>query len=178
MALDKFVDSAALDAALTATADAIRTKGGTSAQIAFDAATGFKNAVDALPSGGGGVPSVIQPGNTPVTQVTSTARYSGTTPQKSLELTILKDGYYKFTCVVARSGTTGSAWNYQLYVNDVQVSTGGRSWSNHVSRYSFEAPCYAGDKVALYVNANSSSTYIYPLCMMGCIDWDNGFYPQ
>ena len=35
MALDKAVDSAQLNADLTAVADAIRTKGGTSAQLAF-----------------------------------------------------------------------------------------------------------------------------------------------
>lgn len=40
------------NAALTATADAIRTKSGSQATIEFDHNTGFKDAVDALPSGG------------------------------------------------------------------------------------------------------------------------------
>lgn len=53
MAVDMLVDSTALDAALTATANAIRTKGGTSAQIAFDDETGFASAVTAIPTGGG-----------------------------------------------------------------------------------------------------------------------------
>ena len=53
MAVDMLVDSTALDAALTATANAIRTKGGTSAQIAFDDETGFASAVAAIPTGGG-----------------------------------------------------------------------------------------------------------------------------
>lgn len=52
MALDKLVDSAQLDADLTSVADAIRTKGGTSAQLAFPA--GFVSAVQAIPTGGGG----------------------------------------------------------------------------------------------------------------------------
>ena len=42
------------NAALTATADAIRTKSGSQATIEFDHNTGFKDAVDAIPSGGGG----------------------------------------------------------------------------------------------------------------------------
>lgn len=52
MAVDKLVDSTQLDADLTAVANAIRTKGGTSAQLAFPA--GFVSAVNAIPTGGGG----------------------------------------------------------------------------------------------------------------------------
>ena len=52
MALDKLVDSTQLDADLTSVANAIRTKGGTSAQLAFPA--GFVSAVEAIPTGGGG----------------------------------------------------------------------------------------------------------------------------
>lgn len=53
MALDKLVDSAQLDSDLTSVADAIRAKGGTSAQLAFP--TGFVDAVDAIETGGGGI---------------------------------------------------------------------------------------------------------------------------
>lgn len=48
MAIDKAVDSANLNAGLTTIANAIRAKGGTSAQLSFP--TGMKNAVDALPA--------------------------------------------------------------------------------------------------------------------------------
>lgn len=51
MAVDKLVDSAQLDADLTAVADAIRTKGGTSTALAFP--SGFVNAIDAIETGGG-----------------------------------------------------------------------------------------------------------------------------
>jgi len=53
MAVDKLVDSAQLDADLTSVANAIRTKGGTSSDLAFPA--GFVSAVQAIPSGGGGI---------------------------------------------------------------------------------------------------------------------------
>jgi len=52
MAYDKVVDSQQLDADLTSVANAIRTRGGTSAQLAFPA--DFVSAVQAIPSGGGG----------------------------------------------------------------------------------------------------------------------------
>ena len=51
MALDKLVDSTQLDSDLTAVANAIRTKGGTSTALAFP--SGFVSAVEAIPSGGG-----------------------------------------------------------------------------------------------------------------------------
>lgn len=52
MAVDKLVDSAQLDTDLTAVANAIRTKGGTSASLAFP--DGFVSAVEAIETGGGG----------------------------------------------------------------------------------------------------------------------------
>lgn len=50
MAVDKLVDSTQLDADLTSIANAIRTKGGTSAQLAFP--QGFVDAVEAIETGG------------------------------------------------------------------------------------------------------------------------------
>ncbi len=50
MSVDKLVDSTQLDADLTSVANAIRTKGGTSASLAFPA--GFVQAVQAIPTGG------------------------------------------------------------------------------------------------------------------------------
>jgi hypothetical protein len=52
MAYDKIVDSAALNANLTAIANAIRAKGGTSASLAFP--NGMVEAINAITTGGGG----------------------------------------------------------------------------------------------------------------------------
>ena len=52
MAVDKLVDSEALDSQLEIIADSIRAKGGTSAPLAFP--QGFKSAIDAISTGGGG----------------------------------------------------------------------------------------------------------------------------
>ena len=51
MAVDKLVDSAQLDTDLTAVANAIRTKGGTSASLTFP--NGFVDAIDDIETGGG-----------------------------------------------------------------------------------------------------------------------------
>lgn len=51
MAYDKVVDSAALDAAMTYTANCIRNKTGGTDQIAWDSAKGFGDAVDAITGG-------------------------------------------------------------------------------------------------------------------------------
>lgn len=64
MAVDKLVDSTQLDADLTSVAIAIRTKGGTSAQMAFPA--GFVSAVEAIPTGGGGAVLIERGTFTPV----------------------------------------------------------------------------------------------------------------
>ena len=51
MAYDKVIDSAALDAAMTYTANRIRNKTGGTDQIAWDSAKGFGDAVDAITGG-------------------------------------------------------------------------------------------------------------------------------
>lgn len=57
MAFDKVVDSAKLDSAMTATADAIRGKTGSTDSIEWDELTGFASSIDEI-SGGGNVPVV------------------------------------------------------------------------------------------------------------------------
>ena len=52
MAYDKIVDSGVLDGKLTAIADAIRTKGGTTGELEFP--DGFVSAVEGIQAGGGG----------------------------------------------------------------------------------------------------------------------------
>lgn len=57
MAVDKLVDSTQLNSDLTSVANAIRTKGGTSASLAFP--SGFVSAIQNIPSGGGGLPETL-----------------------------------------------------------------------------------------------------------------------
>ena len=61
MAIDKAVDSGALDSGLTSIANAIRTKGGTSASLTFP--QGFVDAIGEISGGGGdNLPTVISGG--------------------------------------------------------------------------------------------------------------------
>lgn len=74
MAYDKVVDSAALDAAMTYTANRIRVKTGGADQIAWDSAKGFGDAVDAI-TGGSSAP-----------ESDSREVYQGTRPAEWLRL--------------------------------------------------------------------------------------------
>lgn len=63
MALDKAVDSAALDAGMTAVADVIRAKAGTTDPLAWP--DGFKEAVEAISGGGGNAVQIGQESPSP-----------------------------------------------------------------------------------------------------------------
>lgn len=76
MAVDKLVDSTQLDADLTSVANAIRTKGGTSASLTFP--QGFVSAIDAIPTGGGGGNATIETGTFTLASAITVAN-SGTT---------------------------------------------------------------------------------------------------
>ena len=102
MAVDKLVDSTQLDADLTSVANAIRTKGGTSAQMAFP--SGFVSAVQAIPTG-------ITPSGTKSISITQ----NGTTTEDvtnyaSAEITVNVSGgldlplTYHSSSVVVRNG--------------------------------------------------------------------------
>lgn len=86
MAVDKLVDSTQLDADLTAVANAIRTKGGTSAQLAFPA--GFVSAVQDIPTG------------TTPTLITKTITENGTYDAEDDDA----DGYSEVTVNVSGGG--------------------------------------------------------------------------
>lgn len=66
MAIDKAVDSGALDTALTYTADRIRAKAGSTEQIAWDATKGFGDAVDGISAGSGATTPAIAVAQFPV----------------------------------------------------------------------------------------------------------------
>lgn len=111
MAVDKLVDSSQLDTDLTSVANAIRTKGGTSASLAFP--SGFVTAIGAIPSGGGYTADeiAIPANNTGKLVITTTtvsayafAGWSGITEIEANSLTNATDGSFK--------GMTGVAGMY------------------------------------------------------------------
>ena len=94
MSVDKLVDSSQLDTDLTSVANAIRTKGGTSAQLAFPA--GFVSAIQAIPTGGGGsAETLLGSGTYTATAVASSATIStgitNSDTTKPVKILVVKD---------------------------------------------------------------------------------------
>lgn len=99
MAVDKLVDSTQLDADLTSVANAIRTKGGTSASLAFPA--GFVSAIQAISGGGGGTSYTLLASGT----------YTKTADGNNMEIPVSYSGEPKSFYVVAENGATnGGTW--------------------------------------------------------------------
>ena len=105
----ELVDASKLDACCTAEANAIRAKTGSSAQIAYDwpNSKGFADAIDAIPTGGGGFDffDASQPSGAVSSTVTSIPEYciSGRTGITSISLpnliVIPTKGFYGCTSV-------------------------------------------------------------------------------
>lgn len=145
MAVDKLVDSTQLDADLTSVANAIRTKGGTSAPLAFPA--DFVSAINAI-SGGGGSGVQYKSGTyTPTQDYTSTGN--------RLITTLANIGFTpkKFIFRVADRADLAGVTNATLYSiydadfntrismrytnasNTTGVNGSANSWTNQTDRY-------------------------------------------
>ena len=144
MAVDKLVDSTQLDADLTTVANAIRTKGGTSAQLAFPA--GFASAIAAIPTGGGGLSNVV------------TGTFKGTTTEAAMDVTLNYNGngYPVVVSIVPKGGYLANetfAQTIQRYAEAVFLGT---------KTYPDLSPDYDGsgneDIIAVYARYKSSST--------------------
>lgn len=141
------------DTELTSIANAIRTKGGTSANLSFP--TGFVSAINAIPTGGGGSSKNIQM-SMGRDEISSTS-YVAT----DLTITVEKTGTYDCYWSMDRnttSGTTGS----RLYKNGTAVGSAHTSWTNSNGNNRNGKECEetlslsAGD--VLVVRARSRST--------------------
>lgn len=120
MAMDKAVDSAQLNADLTTVADAIRTKGGTDAQLAFP--DGFVSAVQAIE----GAPDlnivVTAVKNAAVTATKGTESVSGTAGSNDgvCTLTVPSAGTWTVTATSPSGGTASTTcvvgFNYALTI--------------------------------------------------------------
>lgn len=127
MAVDKLVDSTQLDADLTSVANAIRTKGGTSSQMAFPA--GFVSAVQAIPTGTTptGTKSIITNGTHDVTNYANAQVAVPNTYSAGDEGKVVSNG-----ALVAQSSdtvTTNDTYDTTL-INSLTVNvSGGGGWT-------------------------------------------------
>lgn|GEM_PF-3308121 len=110
MAVDKLVDSTQLDTDLTAVANAIRTKGGTSVPLAFP--SGFVSAVEAIETGGGGSAAV---------SVLNTLEI--TTDVRAVNIDTTPYNSYDFYFCIFDATLTASDWIY--IVKDGTTASGG-----------------------------------------------------
>ena len=130
MALDKAVDSAQLNADLTAVADAIRAKGGTSAQFAFP--DGFVGAVQAI-EGAPDLQIVVTTSSGATVTATKGSKTVSGTADASGNCTLTVDETGTWT-VTATAGSTTKTADVVVGVNNVGLSMvdpvfGNNSWA-------------------------------------------------
>lgn len=140
MAVDKLVDSTQLDVDLTSVANAIRTKGGTSASLAFPA--DFVTAIAAIPSGGGasfGTGTITPTSDITTCQIDTGGNYDhfvmyrhdqGNTSVRSLRVLICDFSDTNPVRLLISTNNTGSAAQV-----DAANSTHGASKSGNVITY-------------------------------------------
>lgn len=135
MAIDKLVDSSQLDTDLTSIANAIRAKGGTSAQLTFP--NEFVTAINAISGGGGS------------TLVTKTITENGTYTATDDDA----DGYSEVTVNVPTSGS--SAWT-KVAETSYQVSTTSTSATRVATWATGHSEIWTSDKI-LYIRIRDTA---------------------
>lgn len=151
MALDKLVDSTQLDADLASVANAIRTKGGTSAQLAFPA--DFVSAIASIPSGGG------------ATAKTGTITFASAT--KDLSISGIDITPVHFVIMADNDDMpTDSTWKTLGYLfpvighNGVQINRNGASnWNGNSRAASFFS--FENGTITLTANYNFAAGITY-----------------
>ena len=131
MALDKAVDSAQLNADLTAVADAIRTKGGTSAQLAFP--DGFVSAVQAIQTGTELQIIVTVESGATVTATKGSLSVSGTSVNGTCTLTVPETGTWSVSATLggqmSDTKTVSITDSYEVTLSFVSSTLNNNEWS-------------------------------------------------
>lgn len=135
MAIDKLVDSSQLDNNLTSVANAIRTKGGTSASLTFP--TDFVSAINAI-SGGGGSTLITK-------SITANGTYSAEDDDA--------DGYSSVTVNVPSSAA--SSWT-KVAETSYQVSTTSTSGATVATWATGHSEIWTSDKI-VYVRVRDTA---------------------
>lgn len=159
MAYDKVVDSAQLNAALTATANAIREKAGNSDACPWDASTGFASLIAAIQAGGGG-------GNVEATSGTFTPSADITCTKASpYSISHGLSGEPDFFMLLA----TGSTLNKKYMLKSAQhigkrltgtygmIAYGGTTYQNGTTVYTDYYQCSSNTVSAVSVSATEAT---------------------
>lgn len=132
MALDKAVDSAQLNADLTAVADAIRTKGGTSAQLAYP--DGFVSAIQAIQTGAPLQVVVTTSAGATVTATNGSKTISGTADSTGVcTLTVPETGTWSVSATLggqmSDTKTVSITDSYEVTLSFVSSTLNNNEWS-------------------------------------------------
>ena len=162
MGTKKVVDAEQLDGAMTATADAIRKKSGTQAKILWEPEQGFMSAINAIPSGGGSMPSV-SPKEVNFYDYDGTCLYSYTVEEAA--------ALEEMPPLPEHDGLICQGWNWPLY----KIAAMGRAVN--------VGAMYITDdgKTRIYITLHDGRTSP----MLGCcpngtvtVDWGDGTEPD
>ena len=138
MAVDKLVDSTQLDSDLTSVANAIRTKGGTSAQLAFPA--GFVSAIGNIPTGGG----------TTTYSLIGSGSFTKTDTGANMNIPVTYNGTPRMVAIEADSEVSGTAMTV-LVVNTLDLLINLPTYEN-----SFD-----NNRVGKSKQKKADNTYVY-----------------
>lgn len=131
MALDKAVDSAQLNADLTAVADAIRTKGGTSAQLAFP--DEFVSAMQAIQTGTELQIIVTVKSGATVTATKGSLSVSGTSVNGTCTLTVPETGTWSVSATLngqtSDTKTVSITDSYAVTLSFISSTLNNAEWS-------------------------------------------------
>lgn len=120
---------------------------------------------------GGGLPSVIRAGDTPVlySPCTTLYRTSSSAVDSGASITIPRSGQYRFKW--STDGETNGRAKSQIYVN-------GTAYGSVISgdgAKQVDINVNAGDVIKLYLSGGSYTYYVFISGLVACIDWNNGF---
>lgn len=180
MALDKLVDSAQLDTDLTSVANAIRTKGGTSASLAFPA--DFVTAIGNIPTGGGGSTDYTYVDTYTVTEAAHAIEIPyGDYDDLLLDFDLTLSGNSQIYCSLSgggfagNSGTsvfaTSSASSKQGVVQVCHVS--GGAYGNATAT-DFYAGAWVVSNGSSYLRNGDGATKLRVFCYTGSVDMTAG----
>lgn len=169
MSLDKLVDSTQLDADLTTVANAIRTKGGTSASLAFPA--DFVSAIAAISGGGGSSGVQYKSGTfTPTSTLSDASRHTITTVENvgfTPDIFLLcvtdkanlsgRDKVILFTVAAKNMGAASQGYRSTARYTSTSNAVGGTVDAN---LWSSSNACY------LYCNGTNIQLYTHPNYML------------
>ena len=130
MAYDKVVDSASLDSKLTQVADAIRTKGNTSADLQFP--SGFISAIQAIQTGTELQIIVTVTSGATVTATKGSKVVSGTSVNGTCTLVVPEEGEWTVSATLGGetsiSNTVNFAFSYAISLEFISTTLNDNPW--------------------------------------------------